>query len=180
MAAVKAYTTRALVYIRRSERSSEVKGGVFRPARSDTKRSRSFPGVVPMLALVGALSLVKKVSVGRRPAVSMRLSREYVIFLRPPSAGIPAVLCSFAAVSAETTAIVGAMERLAKVRSTPGPATELINTVACENNAARVRHKLYELVKASAGRKVSEAEKRCAAGSEVMREPTAAARFCDC
>jgi hypothetical protein len=81
------------------------------------------------------------------------------------------------AVSAETTAMVGAMERVARVRSTPGPATELMTTVECENKAARVRHKLYEWVNASADRKVSEELKRCAAGSAVMRDPTAAARF---
>jgi hypothetical protein len=52
------------------------------------------------------------------------------------------VLWSFAAVSAETTAMVGAMERVARVRSTPGPATELIITVEWEKRAARVRHKV--------------------------------------
>jgi hypothetical protein len=82
-----------------------------------------------------------------------------------------------AAVSAETTTIVGAIDRVASVRSTPGPATELMTTVECENKAARVRHKLYEWVKASAGRSVSEELKRCAAGRAVMRDPTAAARF---
>jgi hypothetical protein len=74
--------------------------------------------------------------------------------------------------------MVGAIARVARVRSTPGPATELIMTVECENKAARVRHKLYEWVKASAERKVSELLKRCAAGSAVMSDPTAAARFC--
>lgn len=52
------------------------------------------------------------------------------------------VLCSFAAVSAEMTVTVGAMERLARVRSTPGPATELIMTVEWAKSAASVRHKL--------------------------------------
>ncbi len=47
----------------------------------------------------------------------------------------------------------------------------------CENRAARVRQRQYEFVKASAGKKVSEAVKRCAAGREVMSEPTAAAMF---
>lgn len=82
-----------------------------------------------------------------------------------------------AAVSAETTVTVGAMARLARVRSTPGPATELTMTVACEKRAARVKHRLYEFVKASAGRKVSEALRRCTKGREVMSAPTAAAKF---
>jgi hypothetical protein len=52
------------------------------------------------------------------------------------------VLWSFAAVSADTTAMVGAMERVARARSTPGPATEFMMTVEWEKRAARVRHKL--------------------------------------
>ena len=87
------------------------------------------------------------------------------------------VLWTFAAVSAETTTMVGARERVARVRSTPGPATELMMTVEWEKRAARVRQRQYEFVNASAGRKVSEAEKRCMVGSEVMSEPTAAAMF---
>jgi len=75
------------------------------------------------------------------------------------------------------TVTVGAIERLARVKSTPGPATELMITVAWENNAAKVQHKQYELVRASAGRKVSEALRRCANGRDVMSEPMAAAKF---
>lgn len=73
--------------------------------------------------------------------------------------------------------MVGARDRVARVRSTSGPATELIITVEWEKRAARVRQRQYEFVKVSTGRKVSEAEKRCTVGSEVMSEPTAAARF---
>jgi hypothetical protein len=98
--------------------------------------------------------------------------------LRPLTADAAVVLWTFAAVSAETTMMVGARERVARARSTPGPATELMMTVECEKRAARVRQRQYELVNASAGRKVSEAEKRWAVGREVMSEPTAEAMFC--
>ena len=49
--------------------------------------------------------------------------------MRPPTADAAVVLWSFAAVSAETTMRVGARERVARARSTPGPATELRMTV---------------------------------------------------
>lgn len=75
------------------------------------------------------------------------------------------------------TVTVGAIDLVASSRSTPGPATEFIRTVECEKRAASVRHKLYEFVKASAGKNVSEALNRCAKGREVMSEPTAAVRF---
>jgi predicted lysophospholipase L1 biosynthesis ABC-type transport system permease subunit len=50
-------------------------------------------------------------------------------------------------------------------------------TVEWEKSAARVRQRQYEFVKVSAGRKVSDGEKRCRVGREVMSEPTAAAMF---
>lgn len=61
--------------MRRSDKSSELNGGVFNPALSETNTRRSFPGVVPIAALVGAFSLVNRVSVGSRPAVSIRVSQ---------------------------------------------------------------------------------------------------------
>lgn len=59
--------------------------------------------------------------------------------MRAPTADAAVVLWSFAAVSAETTMRVGASERVARARSTPGPATELRMTVEWEKRAARVR-----------------------------------------
>lgn len=100
--------------------------------------------------------------------------------LRLLVADVEVVLWSFAAVSADTTAMVGAMDRLARVRSTSGPATELMTTVECWYSAASVRHRGYELVNASAGRKVSEALKRWGAGRAEMSAPVAAAMFYCC
>ncbi len=51
------------------------------------------------------------------------------------------VLWSLATVSAEATMMVGERARVARVRSTPGPATELRMTVAWEKRAARVRQR---------------------------------------
>jgi len=121
---------------------------------------------------------VNKVSVGKRPAVRMRVSRLCASPDRVPVTVAVVELWSFAAVSGEITAMVGAISRVARVRSTPGPATELMMTVACENSAAKVRVRQYELVKVSAGRNESEALKRCGPGRAVMSEPIAATRFC--
>jgi len=70
------------------------------------------------------------------------------------------VLCSLRADSGDETMTVGAMERVARLRSTPGPATELMMIVECENSAAKVSARTYESVKASAGKNVSEGLKR--------------------
>ena len=126
-----------------------------------------------MEALAGA----RKLLVGRRPEARTRDSRYCANCFKPPTAAAAVVLWTFATVSAEATTMVGASERVARARSTPGPATELMMTVEWEKSAARVRHRQYEFVKVSAGRKVSEAEKRCAVGRDVMSEPTAAAMF---
>jgi hypothetical protein len=47
LAAVKAYTTLALVKMRRSDRTFADKRGLSDPARSATNTRRSLPGVVP-------------------------------------------------------------------------------------------------------------------------------------
>ena len=49
--------------------------------------------------------------------------------MRPLVIVVAVVLWSFAAVSADITAMVGAIDRVASVKSTPGPATELMMTV---------------------------------------------------
>ena len=54
--------------MRKSDRSAELSGGAFAPARSDTKSRRSLPGGVPMDAREGALSRVKRRSAGNLPA----------------------------------------------------------------------------------------------------------------
>lgn len=79
--------------------------------------------------------------VGRRPAARTRDSREWASCLRAPAADAAVVLCSFKAEEAEATMRVGASERVARARSTPGPATELRMTVEWEKRAARVRQR---------------------------------------
>ena len=134
--AVSAYTTLAPVKMRRSDRSSLVRGGVCAPARSLTMRRRSLPGVVPRDALCGAFSFVKNVSLGMNPLSSAEVCARCASALRPPVTPSFVSAWNVSAVSAEARITVGARARAAVVRETPGPATEFSASVVCEKRAA--------------------------------------------
>lgn len=109
----------------------EVSGGVFEPRRSEVRMRRSRPGLLELED--GARSLKSKSSVvGIRPAdiacewlyFAIRFANDEVMLA-------VALSCKAAIVSALAMMTVGAIERVASVRSTPGSATEVMAREAC-------------------------------------------------
>ena len=114
---------RARVKILRSLSVVEDKGGVEAWRRSEVRIRRSLPGV--MAEVGGARRRKRRVSVGMRPA-----ERVWVCVYFPRrwrADDIPAVSLEWRAVrvSADARMTVGAMELVARVRSTPGSAREV-------------------------------------------------------